>query len=299
MKLMDRWKRTILKRSLIACAAAATVGASGRCLAQVTPSPSAEVGPAVLQPPRPSRSVPVDVNVQQAHLGVSYPSLQQPAEVPAAPQKAQPPAPQAPVAPQTPMYAPQAPTYAPQMPVYAPQYPMYAPQYMPMAPQFAPQAPAAGNFFLPQAAPTAMAPMAPAAMPMAPMVPAMAMAPAALTSSAVSVPTSRTSTSLRVRGPGPLALGLSRIGERLVQLGRTRIESVQETVLDTPNVHAGGGLATISTSGLAPVPQPPAAPPAAQPPAAPPASPQAPTPSPQDAHPHHHKKSFMEHVFGH
>jgi hypothetical protein len=296
---MDGWKRTILERSLIACAAVAltTTGPSGRCLAQVTPSPSAEVDPAALHRPRATRGVPVDASVQQAHHGVSYPSAQQTQEAPAAPQKFQPPAPQAPsLAPQTPAFAPQTPAFAPQMPAFAPQYPMYAPQFMPMMPQFAPQAPTAGNFFLPQAAPTAMAPtaMAPAAMPMMPMMPAMAMAPAALTNSSVSVPTSRTSSSLRVRGPGPLALGLSRIGERLVQLGRTRIESVQETVLDTPNVHGGGGLATISTSGLAPV-QPPTQ---AAPPAAPPAAPENPTPSPQGSHPHHHKKSLMGHVFG-
>src|SRR5262249_31973563 len=77
-----------------------------------------------------------------------------------------------------------------------------------------------------------------------------------------------------VRGPGMLGAGLARLGERLTQLGRTRIQTVQETVLETQASQPIGGMATISTSGLTP-------PPAAAPPQAAPPAPCPPGPSPQ------------------
>ena len=273
----------------------------------------------------PPRRIQTDSDVSQARFGQSgYPSSQQQCDqsCPPAPTKPQPATP-APVAPN---YAPQyAPTYAPQYaPTYAPQYaptyaPQYAPQYpqmVPMMPQYAAPAPPAapGNFFLPPAAPPAAPPAPPAyapqMVPMVPMAPAYpmpmmpayaapqppAMVPAAaLTNSSVSVPTSRASSRVRVRGPGPLASRLARFGERLTQLGRTRIETVQETELDTPRIQPMGGVATISTTGAVPVQQPqaPVAPPAA-PPAAPP---EAPTPSPQGQE-CHHKHPLFQHLLG-
>jgi hypothetical protein len=94
------------------------------------------------------------------------------------------------------------------------------------------------NFFVPNppaAAPTAYGP------PMIPMVPMMdppmppAFAPpvpALVTGSSVSMPTSRSTARVRVRGPSLLGTGLARLGERLTQLGRTRVETVHETVLE-------------------------------------------------------------------
>jgi hypothetical protein len=270
----------------------------------------------------PPRQIQTDSDLKQTGFGHhDYPSSQQQydATCPPVPTKPPPTTP-APVAPTytPPAYAPQyAPVYAPQYaPTYAPQYaPVYAPQYAPMPPMMpqyaAPPAPPAApsNYFLPSAPPAAppappaysapMMPMAPVySMPMAPAFAAPqppAMVPgAALSNSSVSVPTSRASTRTRVRGPGPLASGLARLGERLTQLGRVRIETTQETELDTPRSLPTGGVATISTTGAVPVnpPQMPVAPPAA-----PVAPPEAPTPSPQGHEPHQ-KHSLFHHLLG-
>ena len=196
-----------------------------------------------------------------------------------------------------------------------------------MMPQYqTPPSAAPGNFFLPTPAPSAapaygppMASMMPAPAygpPMVPMMPAPAygppMVPAApqpammgtapaLAGSSVAVPTSSSSSSVEIRGPGLLCAGLARVGERLVQLGRTRVRTVQETVLQTPRSQPLGGMATIATSGLTPG-QAPVAPSAPSAPSAPPgreeAPPMAPTPSPQGAR-SHHEHSLLNHLLGH
>jgi hypothetical protein len=122
-----------------------------------------------------------------------------------------------------------------------------------------------GNLFL--AAPSVAAPApaptmatAPAAAPVASAVPA-TMAVAApvspaltLNNQTLSLPSTGTRTRVHVRGPGLLGSSLARFGERLTQLGRTRIHSVQETTLEAPAVQSpGGGLTTISTTSAAPV----------------------------------------------
>jgi hypothetical protein len=114
------------------------------------------------------------------------------------------------------------------------------------------------------------------------MVPAAAPAPqpaAALVGSSVSVPTSSTKTTVEVRGPSLMAAGLARVGERLAQLGRTRIRTVQETVIQNPASQSYGGMATIATTGVTPI----APPPSLAPPAVPPAPPVAPPPSEQSS----------------
>ncbi len=83
-------------------------------------------------------------------------------------------------------------------------------------------------------------------------------APAAgVSNSTVSLPTTGSRTRVRVRGPGMLGSSLARFGERLTRLGRSRIETVQETTLEAPlNQPLGLGTATISTTSTTPAPQP-------------------------------------------
>ncbi len=111
--------------------------------------------------------------------------------------------------------------------------------------------------------------------------------PAALanvTNQTLSLPTSGARTRVRVRGPGMLASSLSRFGERLTRLGRTRIETLQETTLEAPVTQSpGAGVATLSTTSMSPVAQQPTLtlsagpqPPCASPPCAPPAPPSGP-----------------------
>jgi hypothetical protein len=145
-----------------------------------------------------------------------------------------------------------------------------------------------------------MAPMMPA-MPAAP--PPMAYAPLAATSgSTLSMPTTGSMSSVEVRGPGLLSLGLARLGQRLIDLGQTRIRTVQETVLAAPRSQPSGGTTTISTTSLTPMQAPPSAPPAAPPAAplaAPPAAPpEAPAPSPQCPQ-CQQKHSWIHHWLGH
>ena len=114
-----------------------------------------------------------------------------------------------------------------------------------------------------------------------------------LTNQTVCVSTSRSSTRVRVRGPCMINAGLARLGERLVQLGRTRIQTVQETELESPVVQPSAGLATISTTSASPpAPVTPVANPV--PPQAP-VVPQAPTPSPQGVC---QKHSLLHHLMG-
>ncbi len=75
----------------------------------------------------------------------------------------------------------------------------------------------------------------------------------AITNQTVSVPTTRATNRVRVRGPGMLGSGLARLGERLTQFGRTRIETTQETDLYTPLSQPSGGVATISSMGTTPL----------------------------------------------
>ncbi|AMV40837.1 hypothetical protein [Planctomyces sp. SH-PL62] len=313
---MDGQKRMILGWSLVASTGfAAALVAPGACLGQQASNSRTVRASAssIPSPIPPSRSDPA---VERSHFNERYASPQQ--QAPPAPSKPQPSyAPPAAAPPAS--YAPAYPNYAPPQAGFAPAQPGVAPQYMMvpvMAPPVAapPAAAPAGNFFLPAAAPM-MAPAAPGyAMPMAPMAPAFAMPmapappqPAAFgtgmalggSSVSVSVPTSSSTSSVEIRGPGIFSAALARVGERMVQLGRTRVRTVQETVLQTPQSQPMGGTATIATAGLTPI-QPPAAPP--QPPQqyAPPeqeAPPETPVPSPQGAHAH--PKSKVHRLFGH
>jgi hypothetical protein len=117
---------------------------------------------------------------------------------------------------------------------------------------------------------------------------------AALTTQSVSVPASSTTSRVRVRGPGPLAAAAARLGEKLTTLGRTRIETVQETRLETQGLQSPPGqfmnLTSVSANPVmapqqnvtfpAAVPQAPPPPPPSPPPPAPPSL-QGPQPSPQ------------------
>jgi len=246
--------------------------------ALAAPCPAAqEVAPA------PSRGA--DPGVERSGFPEGRPSPQQPAYEP-------PPVP-------PPSYAPPASLYPPPT-AYPPTQPAYPTPYMmvPVAAPPAATAPPAGNFFLPGAAP-GYAPAAPGyAVPTAPAY-AMPVAPqATLAASSVSVPTSKTKTTVEIRGPGMLSAALAKVGERMVQLGRTRVRTVQETVLETPQVQSTGGAATISTLGLVPAP-PQAAPPSYAPPQPPPPPPevQPPSPSPQGG-PTAPRASFAQRLFG-
>jgi hypothetical protein len=157
---------------------------------------------------------------------------------------------------------------------------------------------------MPYAMPYAMQPMMqpvmpvamPAAMPYAttPAVPFAGTPPAqplagvgAFTNQSVSVPTSRSSSRVRVRGPGLLGSGIARLGEFMTLAGRTRIENIQETQLETPFAQPAGGVANIQSIAAAPLIAPqssltyPAPPPPQAQPQSVPTAPPAPTPSPQ------------------
>jgi hypothetical protein len=116
----------------------------------------------------------------------------------------------------------------------------------------------------------------------------------AFTNQSVTVPTSRAARRGRVRGPGLLGSGIARLGEFMTLAGRTRIETIQETQLETPLTQPSGGVATIQSTAATPLIAPqsmatnPVPPP--QPPAQPQSSPPPPTPSPQGEV--HHKCHF-------
>jgi len=79
---------------------------------------------------------------------------------------------------------------------------------------------------------------------------------AAVSNSTLSIPSSGSRTRVRVHGPGLLGSSLARFGERLTQLGRARIETVQETTLEAPLPQSvGGGVTQISTTSATPVSQ--------------------------------------------
>jgi hypothetical protein len=312
--------------AVLAFATIAGLGFTRASLAQAPvqiPPPNLAVVPS--RPASAARSGPVaasptsDPALRRTGFGNdAVASPQSPVETcaPPAPSKPQPsaPTPVSPPAPMAPQYTPQ---YVPQYAPYAPQYAPYAPQYVPMAPVYMPQPPPAPvaphNVYVPTAPspPPSYAPVAPQPvyMPMAPqpayipVAPQPAYAPvapapaAALTNQTVSVPTSRSTTRTRVRGPGLINSSLARLGERLTQLGRTRIETVQETELAPSVAQPSGGLTTISTTGLVPQPPPPTAP--VSPPPPPPTAPQGPTPSPQCATPQPQRHSLIQHLLGH
>ena len=227
-----------------------------------------------------------DPAVSPAHFGsVAQPStqMQTPAPPPAAPTPAptlsySPPQTQTP--PPALMYAPAQPVGLIQMPSQnlmiqqAPPQIYLAPTQAPMVymPQVAMPAAPTSNMFLPQqpnlaAVQPQQQPMpmqAPAPQPMlaaAPM-PALAVAApqpmlaAGMTSQSLSLPSARSTTRVRVTGPGPFRLGLARLGERMVQLGRSRVRTVQETTLESPYSQSGPGLTTISSTASAPAPPP-------------------------------------------
>ncbi|MDG3007787.1 hypothetical protein [Paludisphaera mucosa] len=297
---MDGHKRAIFGWTLPAGVwIAAQLAAPGSCPGQDATAP---VRPSASSIPAPARPKRVDADVQRSHFHEGQASPQQAPPVPSK-SYAPPASPPSPPATQTPSYAPPYPGYPPQYPGYAP--PQYAPQYM-MVPMMAPPAagPPAGNFFLPGGPPAGpgYAPPAPGypMMPMAPAAPAYGMMPmmapaapalaGAVAGSSVSVPTSSSTTSVEIRGPGMLSAALARVGERMVQMGRTRVRTVHETVLQTPAAAPVGGTATIATSGLVPVPPP--APPQAPPENAPPESP---VPSPQGSHSHEKSHRWFGH----
>lgn len=190
----------------------------------------------------------------------------------------------------------------------APASNLYLPASAP-APVYTASLPAAPAAYAPAAVYTPAATYAPAAVyaPAATYAPA-AMAPAAVAPAAIgpaiaavtnqttALPTGGSRTRIRVRGPGPIRAGLASLGERMTQLGRARIETVQETDLATPAVQGGTGVATFSTSSVAPVGQPqtttqyvPSGNPSPPPPVV--CQPPPVTPSPQDA-PHKHGHLF-------
>jgi hypothetical protein len=128
-----------------------------------------------------------------------------------------------------------------------------------------------------QAVPVAPQPLA-VAQPVGP-----AVAGASLTTSSFSVPASSTTSRVKVRGPGPVASALSRFGERLTTLGRTRIETVQETRLETQTAQTPPGqYMTLSSTSASPVLTSPPSPTAPAPvPTCPAPTAQSPQPSPQ------------------
>ncbi len=182
---------------------------------------------------------------------------------------------------------------APQVFVAPTQAPIvYVPQMMTAAP-----GPLMGNVFLPTApAPQPVMAVAPGPQPLVAATPP-ATAPmlssgggqVAISNQMLSMPTLGNTTRVRVRGPGLLASGLARVGERMIRLGRARIETVQTTELQSPfGQSSGPGLTNINTMTAAPIPQPqvtmipvsspPPPPPAACPPPAPGPAPTLPTP---------------------
>jgi hypothetical protein len=306
---MERKSYNCREWGLIALATVASLALSRMCEAQVpNPQPAAATTPATLvTKPRsaaavtqaPARDAAL-AKTSHGQLANGYASDQSPPAYPST-QPNYPPAPTAPTAPQT--YAPYVPVYSQQYapvmqpmaappayyypqpaPVAPPNYfmPSAAPPPAPMAPQpvaYAPMAPQPVAYAPVAPQPVAYAPMAPQPMAYAPVAPqpvAGAAAGAMLTNQTVAVPTSRSTTRVRVRGPGMINAGLARFGERLMTLGRTRIQTVQETELEAPTAQPTGGLATISTSAASPVaPIAPTAPTA-------PTAPEAPSPTPQD-----------------
>ena len=149
--------------------------------------------------------------------------------------------------------------------------------YVPQVATSAPAAPAANLFMAapsvgtapaPQPQPTLAASPAPPtlavaaspapAAPMATLAVAAGAPTLAVGTQTLSLPSSATRSNVRVRGPGMLQLGLSRLGDRLIQLGRTRIVSTQVTTLEAPRTQAPpGGLTTISSTTTTPVAQQP------------------------------------------
>ncbi len=173
----------------------------------------------------------------------------------------------------------QAPTQVylapPQPPmVYVPQTASAAPMAatMTMAQPVAASPPAGNVFMMAPTMPTATAPQpsvmlaaspgqaltvaAPTSVAVA--APTIGASTAAVTNQTLSLPSSGSRTRVRVRGPGFLGSSLARLGERLIQLGRARIETVQETTLEAPVSQSPGvGLTTISTTSSAPIASPP------------------------------------------
>jgi hypothetical protein len=179
---------------------------------------------------------------------------------------------------------------------------LFAPQTTPMV--LVPQVAAAPNpnlYMMPNpvaAVPQPMMAVAPQPQPVQPMMTAPTVAQAqpigptlagaSLATSSFSVPASSTTSRVRVKGPGPVASALARFGERLTTLGRTRIETVQETRLETQVAQTPPGqFMTLSSTSASPVLTPqqtiPVAPPQL-PVLPPPASPQSPQATPQSGH---------------
>ena len=113
-----------------------------------------------------------------------------------------------------------------------------------------------------------------------------AQASLAATTQSFSMPTTRSASTFRVQGPGPIASTLARLGQRMTALGKTRIVSTQELEMGSSFVQPSGGLATFQATGTTPVvaPHPGFALP--QLPPAPVAPPEPPLASPQ-AQPRH------------
>jgi hypothetical protein len=142
------------------------------------------------------------------------------------------------------------------------------------------------------AAPTIAATASPAAATAVMAVAAVPQPLTAVSNSTLSLPSSGNRTRVRVRGPGFMGSSLARLGERLTQFGRARIETIQETTLEPPPPQsAAGGMTSISTTTSTPVSQGPTTstvlvpgqqpPPEVGKPPCPPSQPSCPLPSPQ------------------
>ncbi len=229
-----------------------------------------------------------DPAVSPAHFGMTpQPStqMQTPSPQPAAPTQTLSTAPQPQPQPML-TYAPAQPVGLVQMPSQnlmiqqAPPQIYLAPTQAPMVymPQLAmPAAPSApvANMFLPQQTPNLAAPqqpqmqmqqqpqmqMQPVAMaqPAPTMLATVAPQPvlaAGVTNQSLSLPSARTTTRVRVTGPGAFRMGLARLGEKMTQLGRARVRTVHETTLESPFSQTGPGLTTISSTASTPVAPP-------------------------------------------
>jgi hypothetical protein len=241
---------------------------------------------ALIAPEVPARPLADPAVTRAAHDG--YPSAQAPAVTPLAGPSAQPQPQFTPAA--VPSFAPATTMMVPQMAVPASVVSVPGPNIVlqpsvSMAPAMA--APAmtgmpAGNMFLPgPAAPTAAMVMVPAAVPAvnAPVAaPAAGAGLAAVNNQTIALSTSGTERELRVRGGGPLH-SMARATARALNrfAGELTVEERTRTRLNAPPMQSGGGLATLTTNSVTPLPQ-------STPTFVPQAAPPGPAPTPQHVH---------------
>ncbi len=285
-------------RSLVATAAESTLRdpdvSQANLHGKAFPSAQGEAPPAQLsQPQMPPATGPAygqSYLPQPQQMTYSLPMTTAPATMVQGPQQnfliQQPPA-QVMFAPPSPpiVYVPQATAPSPNLYMTMPSYPTAPmPMAMPMTMGTGPQQQPMATMPMMAGPPLMASAPQPQGVPVGP-----ALTGAALSTSSFSVPASSTTSKIRVRGPGPVASALSRFGERLTTLGRTRIETVQETRLETQTTQTPPGqFMTLSSTSASPIMtpaqpqnyqvQPPQQPLPALPQTA---SPQYPQPSPQ------------------